>query len=83
MRKIVRPMSTTIIEECMFHLIKDETEMKNVMAGVDESRIKQFKRGVDPESYQPLLYFWIDEGKTVFESKKYVAPMQIMMGDAK
>lgn len=78
MKKIVRPMSTTIVEECLFHLIKDETEMKNVMAGIDESKIRHFKRGVDPETFQPWLYFWIDNGKTVAESQKYVVPMELM-----
>lgn len=79
---IERPMSTTYVTEFLFHYIKDETEMKNVIAANQGKEIFQVMCSVDPNTFQPLLYFaFKEEGKPFSDWMKYVAKMELYLED--
>jgi hypothetical protein len=79
MTKVIeRPTSTTYVLDFPFHYIKDENEMKNVVATNQGKEIFQVMRSMDPNTFQPLLYFaFKEEGKPFSDWMKYVAKMEI------
>ena len=81
MNKVIeRPMSKTYITEFLFHYIKDETEMKNVIAANPGKEIFQVMRIVDVNTFQPMLYFAFEEKNKLFsEWMKYVVKMELMI----
>ena len=77
MKKIERPIATSLVDEPVFHYCKSEQEVKNAFAGVDPKDIFVYKRWVDPESFQPLLLVLVRNGAgTVSEWYKWVVPLQ-------
>jgi hypothetical protein len=75
---IERPMSTTHILDFPFHYIKDEAEMNNVVAVSKGKEVVQIMRSMDPNTYQPLLYFAFKEDDKPFSDwMKYAAKMEI------
>jgi len=79
---IERPMSTTYVAEFLFHYIKDEVEMKNVVAVNQGKEMFQVMRSVDMNTFQPMLYFaFKEEGKPFSEWMKYVAKMKLYSED--
>lgn len=79
MKVIERPESTTVILEFLFHVIKDEKEIKNVMEGHTEDDLFIVSRVVDEISFQPKMYFALKEkNKSFNEWKKYVATMKLV-----
>jgi hypothetical protein len=80
MKVIERPMSTTYVLDFEFHLIKDETEMKNVVAVIGEKKIVQIARTFDLETFQPMLAFAIPEdGKPFSQWMKYIAKLELIV----
>jgi hypothetical protein len=79
MTKIIeRPESITHVLEFLFHYIKDEKEAENVRKLIGDKKVVQVMRGVDPQTFQPILYFAIpEEGKIFFEWMKFAAPMTL------
>jgi hypothetical protein len=79
MTKVIeRPMSTTYVLDFPFHYIKDEVEMKNVVTTNGSKEIVHILRSMDPNTFQPLLYFaFKEEGKPFSDWMKYVAKMEI------
>jgi hypothetical protein len=79
MTKVIeRPMSTTYVLDFPFHYIKDENEMKNVVDSNNDKEVMQIMRTMDPNTFQPLLYFaFVDESKPFSDWMKYVAAMEI------
>ena len=79
MKVIERPMSTTHVQEYMFHLIKDEAEAKNVSNILGDRKPFIVQRSVDMATFQPLLYFAIpNDTKPFSEWSKYVTPLTLM-----
>jgi hypothetical protein len=79
MTKIIeRPESITHALEFLFHYIKDEKEAENVRKLIGDKKVVQVMRGIDPQTFQPILYFAIpEEGKIFFEWMKFAAPMTL------
>jgi hypothetical protein len=74
---IVRPDNTTYVLDFAFHYIKDATEMKNVASLIGDKEIFQVMRTVDPNTFQPLLFFAIPEKDKPFSDwMKYVTILQ-------
>lgn len=77
MKKIERPIATSLIDEPVFHYCRSEDEVKNAFAGVDPKDIFVYKRWVDMETFQPLLLVLVKNGaETVSEWYKWVVPLQ-------
>ena len=77
-RIIERPNTTTYVIDFMFHYIKDATEMKNVASLIGDKEIFQVMRTVDPNTYQPLLFFAIlEKDKPFSDWMKYVIKMEL------
>jgi hypothetical protein len=80
MKVIERPTSTTYVLDFEFHLIKDETEMKNVVAIIGEKKIVQIARTFDLETFQPMLAFAIPEDDKPFsEWMKYITKLELIV----
>lgn len=79
MTKVIeRPTSTTHVLEFPFHYIKDEMEAENVRKVIGDREIVQVHRGIDKDTFQPILYFAIPEkDNPFFFWMKYAAPMSI------
>ena len=76
MKKIERPMSTTIVLDALFHECKTVEEWKNVLMGVDENDIFEYARWVDKDTFQPWMAVVIKkENKPVSEWQKYAFPL--------
>ncbi len=79
MRKIERPDSTTIVLDFPFHLVRDETELKNILVDVDtEKQVKSLGRYMDTVSFTPHYIMWVDKGKPFMESVKFVVPAEYL-----
>ena len=77
---IVRPETTTHVLDFMFHMIKDEEEMKNVADIIGDKKVFHVSRGVDPDTFQPILYFAIPEDNTPFNAwLKYGSTMELLV----
>jgi hypothetical protein len=73
MRKIERPDSTTIVLDFPFHLVKNEAELKNILVDVDvEKQVKSLGMYMDPVSFTPHFVMWVDKGKPLMESIKFI-----------
>ena len=80
MKVIERPTSTTHEIGFPFHLIKDEAEAENVKKIIGDREILHVMRSIDPNTFQPMLYFAIpEEGKQFAEWMKYVVHMALMV----
>ena len=63
---------------------KDENEAENVRKIIGDREVFQVHRGVDANTFQPILYFAIPEkDKPFFYWVKYAAPMSIWSLDDK
>lgn len=79
---IERPMSTTYLFEMPFHLIRSREEARNIKAVVAGRKIVQVSRSVDMGSFQPILYFAIEEAdKPMDRWLKYVTPMELWIDE--
>lgn len=77
---IVRPETTTHVLDFMFHMIKDKEEAKNVADLIGDKQIFQVARGVDPDTFQPILYFAIPEDNKPFNAwLKYGSTMELLV----
>jgi len=77
MKKIERPIATSLVDEPVFHYCRSEQEVKNAFAGVDPKDIFVYKRWVDMETFQPLLLVLVKNGAdTISEWYKWVVPLQ-------
>lgn len=83
MKVIERPETTTLVVEELYHLVKDAKEMKNIMAGVDANDIFKIRISMNPQTFQPMLFFAIKkEGKPFSDWMKYVAPLELTVPNA-
>ncbi len=80
MAKVIeRPTSTTHVVDFLFHLVKDETEMKNILAASQGKEIFKVAIVVDMNTFQPMMYFsFVEKDKPFSEWMKYVARMAPM-----
>ncbi|QIG70591.1 hypothetical protein EVB91_029 [Rhizobium phage RHph_I1_18] len=62
LKEIVRPSSTTIVREALFHKCKDAKETENAFAGVDPKDVVVFSRSIDPQTFTSRIYVIIREG---------------------
>lgn len=81
MSKIIeRPEFTSYVLDFPFHLIKNETEAKNVSQLIGDKKIMHVLKFVDKKTYQPMLAFVIpEEGKDFSEWMKYVSKLELMI----
>ena len=70
MKKIVRPESTTVVFELLFHEIKSIDELRNILIGVAPKDISVFRRYVDPDTFQPLIAFQIKANDLMYKSSQ-------------
>lgn len=82
MPKIIeRPMSTTHFVEFAFHLIKDEREAENVSALIGDREVMIVSKGMDPDTFMPMLYFAIkNDEKPFVDWMKFVSPLTLTGG---
>lgn len=79
LKVIERPESTTHVMGFMFHWIKDEKEAKNVFDVIGDKKTLSVARSVDPETFQPILYFAVVDDTAPFsEWLKYGAKLELM-----
>lgn len=87
--EIKRPESTTYVVKELFHLIKDKTELENILAdlenGFKDERVFLCGRGMDTATWQPLIYFAIkpvNPHVTPFnEWPKYVGRLEFIVAE--
>jgi hypothetical protein len=78
MKVIERPMSTSYIDDAIFHYCKTPEEAKNAFAGVDPEDIITWGRTVNMETFQPLLAVMIrNKDKPVKDWFKWIIPMDL------
>lgn len=78
MRVIERPMSTSWIDEAIFHYCKTKEEAENAFRGVPAGDILTWGRTINMETYQPLLMVMVRvKDKPVKEWFKYIVPMEL------
>jgi hypothetical protein len=76
MTKIKRPDSTTIVISEEYHLIKNATELRNVLDAAD-IRLRDIpskQRLIDDETFQPLMTFEVPDKR--FGVSKYIVSME-------
>lgn len=71
MKKIVRPMSTSIVLEIVCHYCNDVKELDNVICDT-KYNIELFKNMVDPDTFEPLLIFRLVNPNSSFDSQFYI-----------
>ena len=78
MKKIERPMSTTVIDELPFHYCKTVEEVNNAFAGVKPEDVFMYRRTVDMETFQPQLMILVKtRSEMVSDWYKWVVPMEL------
>ena len=82
MKKIERPIATSIVDEPIFHYCKTADEVKNAFAGVDPKHIHIYKRTIDMDTFQPLLMVMVQrEHYHIGEWFKWVIPLELVVGN--
>ena len=78
MKVIERPMSTSYVDDAIFHYCKTKEEAENAFRGVDPEDIITWGRFTDMETFQPLLMVMVKKNdKPVKEWFKYIVPMEL------
>ena len=78
MKIIERPMSTSYVDDAIFHYCKTKEETENAFKGVDPEDIITWGRTVNMETFQPLLAVMVkDKNKPVKDWFKWIIPMEL------
>ena len=78
MKKIERPMSTTYVDELLFHYCDTVEQVKNAFANVDPKDIFIYKRWIDMDTFQPwLLVFVKNDDELMCNWYKWIVPLEL------
>lgn len=75
--EIIRPGIVSHQLSFVFHVCKDEKEVKNALAGINEDDIFEVYNTVDTKTFEPIKYFAIrKEGKPFIDWLKFAAKLE-------